>query len=106
VTSLDEHPILAREAEIIHAAAQRNIPLPMAEEYELWELAAALGIHRIETQAQHDEREIVEIKKVYWDETGDARSAKMAGYSERRREQASERRRERARKKREERANA
>ena len=83
--------MLAVEAEIIHAATQRGIALPMAEEYELWELAAALGIHRIATEGDWKDAEIITEKKEYWEETGSQRSEQLAGYVERRRARELER---------------
>jgi hypothetical protein len=52
----------------------------------LWEIAAALGIHRIETYEERDNREIVEVKAEYWEETGQARREHMARVAARRRE--------------------
>jgi len=93
---------MAAEAEIIHACSMRGLAPPMADEMELWEIAAYLGLHRKETRAEHDAREITEAKAEYFEQTGEQRMEQMAGYSDRRRERA----RERARRKREERANA
>lgn len=63
---------------------------------ELWQIAAALGLHRTETRATRDAREIVEVKQEYWEETKDARLDKLADYREaretRRRERIAERR--------------
>ena len=75
----------------------------MAEEYELWELAAALGIHRIATEGDWRAGEIVAEKEVYWEETREARAEKMADYATQRRERQRERQRERRARQREER---
>ena len=64
----------------------------MADDYELWELAAAVGLHRVETVAQHDEREIVERSEAYWEETQTVRNEKLIGYTERRKARERERR--------------
>jgi hypothetical protein len=87
-------PVFAVEAEIIHVCSVRNLPPPVADEMELWEVAAYLGLHRIETREAHDTREIVETKQAYWEETAEQRQAKMAGYSKRRKERALERKRQ------------
>ena len=84
--------MLAQEAEIIYACARFGLPLPVLDGMELWEAAASLGLHRIETLADHDAREITESKKEYWEQTREARSEKLEGYSERRRQRALERR--------------
>lgn len=102
ITYHDDLPVLALEAEIIHACSLKNLAPPIAEDMELWEIAAYLGLHRKETRADRDTREITEAKAEYFEETGEQRMEHLSGYSERRREQA----RERARQKREERANA
>lgn len=67
------------------------------DEMELWEVAAYLGLHRVETREDRDNREIVEAKHDYWERTRSQRMEKFDGYSERRRE----RRQARAREKRE-----
>lgn len=45
---------------------------------ELWEVAASLGLHRVETVEQRDQREIVETKQKYWDQTGAERMERIA----------------------------
>jgi hypothetical protein len=85
-------PVLAQEAELIHALSYRNLPLPAADEMELWEVAAYLGLHRVETVAQRDEREVVDTKREYWEETQAQRQEKLAGYAERRKQRELERR--------------
>jgi hypothetical protein len=64
---------------------------------ELWEIAAYLGLHRIETVGQRDQREIVETKAAYWEETREARSAKVNDYATQRREAKIRRQQEKAR---------
>ena len=91
--------MLAQEAEIIHACSMRHLPLPTANEMELWEVASYLGLHRIETYEERDNREIVETKKEYFEETGEQRAEKLSGYSERRRASAIARARERTKEK-------
>lgn len=76
------------EAELIYATASRGISWADALNLELWQLAAALGLHRIETRAEHDTREIVESKGEYWEETQERRNKSLVGYSEARRQRA------------------
>lgn len=86
---------MALEAELIYAATSRGLSWESALELELWQLAAALGLHRVETRAQRDNREIVEAKASYFEETGEDRRAYMdrdGGYRARR--EASRRRRQ------------
>ena len=85
---------LAVEAELIYAITRTGIALPVAEEYELWELAAAMGLHRMETIADYTEREIVEKSAAYYEETKEVRDAKLAGYAERRKNRSRERKAE------------
>jgi len=92
-------PVLAQEAEIIHACSMRHLALPTADEMELWEVASYLGLHRVETLEERDNREIVETKKEYFEETGEQRAEKLTGYSERRRERATARAQKRGRQK-------
>ena len=70
----------------------------MAETMELWEVAAALGIHRTETEAAYVEREIIERSAAYFEETREQRMEHLAGYAERRKRREEERREERRRK--------
>lgn len=102
MTHYDEHPVMAAEAEIIHACARGMLPLPMAEEMELWEIASYLGLHRIETWEQRDTREIVEKKSELWDETGPARMERMAKVAEERKARQLARKQERRQKREEE----
>ena len=67
-------------------------PLPVAEEYELWELAAAMGLHRMETVADYTEREIIEKSAAYFEETREQRMDYLSGYAERRKLREKERR--------------
>lgn len=83
MTIYDDNPVMAVEAELIHAFTQRGITLVHADSMELWELAAACGAHRKETREEHDNREIVEKKADYWAETVDKRAAIMARRKER-----------------------
>ena len=83
---------MADEAEIIYAVTRAGVPLHYADEMELWELASAVGLHRVETRAQHDEREIVEKSQEYWGETQEVRNQKLIGYTERRKARERERR--------------
>lgn len=86
---------LAVEAELIYAISRTGIALPVAEEYELWELAAAMGLHRVETIADYTEREIIEKSEAYYEETKEQRLEKLSGYAERRKARGRERRAER-----------
>ena len=83
MTIYDDDPVLAVEAELIHAFSTRGIPLPVADTMELWELAASVGVHRVETREEHDNREIVEKKEQEWEETKTKRAAIMARRKER-----------------------
>ena len=85
VTAYDGTPF-AVEADIIYHTTRAGIPLPLADEYELWELYSALGLHRIETRAEHDAREIVLKSQAYYEETREAREAYMADVARRRAE--------------------
>ena len=80
------------ESEIIYITARAGISWADAMEMEPWQLASAIGVHRVETREQRDNREIVESKRAYFEETGEARQAHMAGYSDRRKAQAQARR--------------
>lgn len=86
MTTHDDSPLMALEAEIIFATASRGISWESVLDMELWQIAAALGMHRVETRAERDSREITETKKAYWEETGEQRMQRVAGYSERRRQ--------------------
>ena len=96
LTTHDDWPLLALEAELIYAATSRGISWTEAQDLELWQIAAALGLHRVETRATRDAREIVETKRDYFEATKDQRLPKLAGYSEareaRRRERIEQRR--------------
>lgn len=92
---------MALEAELIYAATSRGMAWESVQGMELWQIAASFGLHRLETRAQRDQREITEAKAEYWEETAEQRLAKMDGYSERRAE-SKRRRREERRTKREE----
>lgn len=96
MTHLDHIPVLAQEAEIIHACSFRGLAPTVADEMELWEIAAYLGLHRMETIEQRDQREIVETKGEYWDETMQQRMERLGSYSERRKARAQERREKKA----------
>lgn len=96
VTHLDDLPAFKLAAEIIHACSLRGLPPPIADEMELWEMAAYLGLHRIETLEERENREIVETKKEYWEETETQRKAKLADYSARRKARAKARRQQKA----------
>jgi hypothetical protein len=85
---------LAVEAELIYALARAGIALPVAEDYELWELAAAMGLHRVETIADYTEREIIEKSEAYFEETREQRMEKLSGYAERRKVRSRERKAE------------
>jgi hypothetical protein len=84
------------EAEIIHACGVRGLDPRTADGMYLWEIAAYLGIHRLETIEERDQREIVQAKADYWEETQDKRAGQLTGYSERRRQRDLERRRARS----------
>jgi hypothetical protein len=87
-----DKPHMAMEAELLHILHRGGIPLHVADRYTLWENAAALGMHRVETVAQRDEREVVDTKREYWEETQAQRQEKLAGYAERRKQRELERR--------------
>lgn len=93
VTAYDDDPVLRMEAEIIHACAIRGLDPRTADGMYLWEIAAYLGIHRLETVEEHDQREIIQAKADYWEETEETRAAKLSDYSERRRQRQLERKR-------------
>lgn len=94
ITTLDGTPF-EQEAQIIRMAAVHGIALPFADGMELWELAAACGVHLVETWGQHNEREVVTKAKAYYEETAEVREAKLAEYQEKRRERERERRQQR-----------
>jgi hypothetical protein len=86
---------MAVEAELIYAISRAGISMSDAENMELWEIAAAMGLHRKETIADYTEREIVEKSAAYYEETKEVRDAKLAGYAERRKARSQERKAER-----------
>lgn len=88
MTTLDDLPMFAAEAELIYIIARIGIPLRDAEQMELWEIAAAGGLHRVETQSARDEREVVQKKQEYWEATVDKRAEIMARRRERQAEKA------------------
>lgn len=92
---------MAVESELIYITTRAGLAWADALELEPWQLASAIGVHRVETREQRDNREIVEAKRAYFEETGEARQAHMAGYSDRRKAQA-EARKEAKRRQREE----
>lgn len=92
---------MSLEAELIYAATLRGMAWESVLDMELWQIAASFGLHRLETRAQRDQREITASKSEYWDETGEQRMERLAGYSERRKAQAADRKE----RKREEKAN-
>jgi hypothetical protein len=70
VSALDDLG-LRDEADIIRLASRRSIPLPTAEQYELWELAAAVDMDLIGTETEVKGRNLAEEKSVqmtpdYW----------------------------------------
>lgn len=79
------------EAELIHILHKGGLSLDVADRYPLWVNAAALGMHRIETFEEHDQREVVEKQAEYWEETQAQRMEKLAGYTEARRARQRER---------------
>lgn len=86
VTALDDWPVMSLEAELIYATTSRGVAWTAALDMELWQIAAALGLHRLETRADRDQREITDTKAEYWEQTGEARSEMLSGYSARRAE--------------------
>lgn len=74
------------EADLIYHIALAGIPLPVAEGMELWELAAARGLHYTESLQDKNIREVDEAQKEYYEETREQREALMARQAERRRE--------------------
>lgn len=93
-TTLDETPF-ATEGQLIHIASRSGISLPAADQYELWELAAACGVHLIETWQQHDEREVIARAQKEYEEHKDQRDAKILEVQEQRKQRALERKRAR-----------
>lgn len=87
---------------MIYATTSRGMSWESVIEMELWQIASGLGLHRLETRAQRDQREIFETKSDYWEETKEQRQAQMDGYSERRAESKRRRREERVRQREEE----
>lgn len=86
MTFYDDSPVMAVEAELIHAFQLRGITLAHADQMELWELAAACGVHRVETWEERNDREIVTKKEEYWQETQEKRQAMMRARAERKAE--------------------
>lgn len=84
MTTLDHLPDLRLEAELIHVLHRAGIPLAQAENQELWELAAALGMHRVEPVVDRDERLLVEAKEAEWQATQDARMERIRQRKQRR----------------------
>jgi hypothetical protein len=75
---------MAVESELIFLCRRGGVPWSEALELEFWELAAALGLHRVETIADRDTRILIETQAEYWDQTGAQRMAKIAERAERR----------------------
>jgi hypothetical protein len=98
ITYHDDYPAIRLESEIIYLCSLRGLQPPMADEMELWEIAAYLGLHRKETRAEHDTREITEAKSEYWDETGPDRMERMAKVAEERKARRLARKQERRQK--------
>lgn len=96
MTAYDDEPVLRMEAEIIYACATRGLDPRTADDMHLWEIAAYLGMHRLETIEDRDQREVIQAKADYWAETEDTRAPKLTGYSERRKARDLERRRSRS----------
>ena len=84
MTTLDHLPDLRLEAELIHVLHRAGIPLADAEHQELWELAAALGLHRTEPVADRDARRLVEEKEAEWAATQEARMERIRAAKARR----------------------
>lgn len=97
ITHYDEWPVMRLEADLIYGATLRGIPWESAQELELWQLASAFGLHRVETRAEHDEREIVEAKREEWESTEALRMDKLGDYSARKKQRELERRQKRRR---------
>lgn len=74
------------EADILYIIHRAGITLDQAERYELWELAAACGLHLGETISEKDQRDIVDKKQAEWVETKDRRTELLREAAERRRE--------------------
>lgn len=77
---------LRAEADLIYHIALAGIPLPVAETMELWELAAARGLHYTESLQEKNIRETDEEQAAYYEETREQREAMIARQAERRRE--------------------
>lgn len=75
---------LRPEADILFMIHKAGITLPDAAGYELWELAAAVGLHYGPTIAERDATEIIDKKQAEWDATADERMRRMAEAAERR----------------------
>lgn len=72
------------EAELIHILHRAGIPLPVADGQELWELAAAIGMHRTERVVDREARLIGEEKQAEWDATQEVRMERIRARQERR----------------------
>ena len=83
VSDLDGTP-LRPEADILYIIHRAGVTLSEAERYELWELAAACGLHLGETVGERDQREIIDKKQAEWEQTGDERTRKLREAAERR----------------------
>ena len=84
VTAYDHLPDLKVEAELIHILHRAGIPLHHADQLELWELAAAVGLHRTERVIDRDARLIGEEKQAEWEATQEARMERIRRRQERR----------------------
>jgi hypothetical protein len=81
---LDHLPDMKVEAELIHILHRAGIPLVHADGQELWELAAAIGMHRTEKVSDRDMRLIGEEKQAEWEATQEARMERIRARQERR----------------------
>lgn len=82
---------LRQEADLIYHIALAGIPLPVAESMELWELAAARGLHYTETLQEKNVRDVDAAQAAYYEETREKREAIMAARAERRRDRKPQR---------------
>jgi hypothetical protein len=73
------------DADLIRWIHRAGLNLVLANEYELWELAAAVGLDLIDASAEEVDA-LIEAKKEEWDATHEQRDAAMRRFAERKAE--------------------
>lgn len=70
------------EADLIRWIHRAGLNLILADEYELWELAAAVGLDLIDASAE-EVAELIAAKEAEWETTSEQRSEALRRFAER-----------------------